>query len=242
MKKLYTSLLFILLLSFQFEARATKIKAIADTLGQARLVKSLSATMCSKIEEEEKKRPLKTLTPEEGKTLFIQIVTATMSEHTDQLSSLMTTNKIGKGKMNAVGEVLGREATMRLMKTCPASQPLVMQLGLSEAKNKPTITPEEKPVLTVLVDDICNRLDTEQAKATFAQLTPSARLEIMQQCMQGAILKHLEELSIFYGIKTVQSSSEMEKIGVKIAFIMAEQCPNHLTKMGLDSNESKGKK
>jgi hypothetical protein len=211
-------------------------------MGQARLVKSLSATMCSKIEEEEKKRPLNALTPEEGKSLFIQIVTATMSEHTDQLSSLMTTNKISKGKAHALGEVLGREATMRLMKTCPASQPLVMQLGLSEIKNKPTITPEEKPVLTVLVDDICKRIDAEQAKASFSQLTPSARLELMQQCMQGAVLKHLEELSIFYGLKTIQSASEMEKIGVKIAFVMAEQCPGHLTKMGLDSNDSKGKK
>jgi hypothetical protein len=198
--------------------------------------------MCSKLEEEDKKHPLNTLTPEEGKSLFIQIVTATMSEHTDQLSSLMTTNKIGKGKANALGEVLGREATMRLMKTCPASQPLVMQLGLSELKNKPSITPEEKPVLTVLVDDICKRIDAEQAKASFSHLTPSARLELMQQCMQGAVLKHLEELSILYGMKTIQSSSEMEKIGVKIAFIMAEQCPSHLTKMGLDSNEGKGKK
>lgn len=244
MKKRYTSLLLILLLSFKFEARATTLLAPPDSLpGQARLIKSLSAAMCSKAEEEEKKRPLRGLTPEEGKALFLQIMLASMSEHADQISSLMTANKISNPKKaNAFGEVIGKEAVMRLAKECSASQPLIMQVGLAEVKDKPAITVEEKQALTPIADDICQRFDAEKAKPSFAQLTAQARSELMQQRMQGAVLKHLEELSDFYGLKTVQSASEMEKIGVKIAFLMAEQCPDHLTQMGLDSSENKGKK
>lgn len=244
MKKLYCSLLFSLLLSFGFEVRAASLVAPADTLpGQARLVKSLSATMCRKVEEEEKKSPLRNLTAEEGKNLFFKIMLASMSEHADQVSNLMTVNKISQPKKaNAFGEEVGKEAVMRLMKDCPASQTLIMQVGLTEVKNKPTITPEEKPVLTIVADDICKRLDAEKAKPSFIELTTAARTEVQQQCMQGAMLKHLEELSNFYGLKTIQSATEMEKIGVKIALLMAEQCPGHLTQMGLDSNESKSKK
>ncbi|UOQ66473.1 hypothetical protein [Hymenobacter volaticus] len=232
MKKLYTIALFSLL--FLLGGHAHGISITADTLrGQRQLVQHVSQTVCSKLADEDKKSPLSKLSPADAQSLFAEVLQSSIREHIDEMSALMTINKINNPRK--FGEVVGREVVLLMVKDCPISQPLIMSIGMAQVKNLPTITAEEKPVLMIVSTEICQRLDTENAKNPIINRSIAERKEVMQTVMQGAVLKHIEALSNYYGFKAIGNKVHMEGVGRKIAMLMADQCPNYLTQMGFDA-------
>ncbi|MBD2714049.1 hypothetical protein KBK19_03265 [Microvirga sp. STR05] len=205
----------------------------ADTLkGQKLFIQHVSQSVCNKLNEEEKKKPLNKLSPEEGQALLEEALQSSMREHIDEMSAIMKANKVSKPRK--FGEMVGREVVIVLLQECPLSQQLFASVGMSAMKGKPTIAPEEKPVLTLVSTEICQRLDTENAKSAISGRPKAERKQIIENAMQGSILKHLEALSNYYGLKQIQNTGHMETVGRKIALLLVDQCPNYLMQMGLD--------
>jgi hypothetical protein len=232
MKKLSTLILSAFLLILM-GGQAYGTAMVADTLkGQKRFVQHVSQTVCIKLAEEDKKAPLSKLSPAEAQSLFTTVIESSMQDHIDEMSALMADNKVSKPRK--FGEIVGRDVVLQMVKDCPISQPLLMSIGMAQLKNMPTIAAEEKPTLTIVATEICQRLDAENTKSSLAGRSVAERQQVVETAMQGAILKHLETLSNYYGIKTISNKAQMEIIGKKIAILMADQCPNYLTQFGLD--------
>ena len=207
--------------------------AAADTLkGQKLFIRHVSQSVCDKLNEEEKKKPLNKLSPEEGQALLTDVLETSMRDHIDEMSAIMKANKVSKPRK--FGEMVGREVVVVLLQDCPLSQQLFASVGVSAMKDKPTIAPEEKPVLTLVSTEICQRLDTENAKSAISSRPKAERKQVIENAMQGSILKHLEALSNYYGLKQIQNTGHMETVGRKIALLLVDQCPNYLMQMGLD--------
>lgn len=231
MKKLSTLVLSSLLILVGEHAFGTAMAA--DTLkGQKRFVQRISQTVCTKLTEEEKKSPLSKLSPAEAQALFSDVLQSSMQDHIDEMSAIMTANNVSKPRK--FGEVVGRDVVLLMVKECPISQPLIMSVGMAQLKNMPTVTAEEKPTLTIVATEICQRLDAENTKTPLADRSATERQQVMETAMQGAMLKHLETLSNYYGIKAISNKTHMEGVGRKIAILIADQCPAYLTQLGLD--------
>ncbi|QNH62550.1 hypothetical protein [Hymenobacter sediminicola] len=230
MKTLSTLLLSALLL---LSGRIYATPTAADTLkGQKLFIQHVSQSVCNKLNEEEKKKPLNKLSPEEGQALLTDVLQTSMQDHIDEMAAIMKANKVSKPRK--FGEMVGREVVVVLLQNCPLSQQLFASVGVSAMKDKPTIAPEEKPVLMLVSAEICQRLDTENAKSAISSRPKTERKQVIENAMQGAMLKHLEALSNYYGLKQIQNNSHMETVGRKIGLLLADQCPNYLMQMGLD--------
>ncbi|WP_157530757.1 hypothetical protein [Hymenobacter norwichensis] len=232
MKKLSTLLLSSLLLVLAGGQVYGNAMA-ADTLkGQKHFVQHVSQTVCTKLAEEDKKAPLNKLSSAEAQSLFTDVLQSSIQDHIDEMSAIMEANHVSKPRK--FGEAVGRDVVLLLVKECPISQPLVMNIGMGQLKNMPAITAEEKPTLVIVATEICQRLDAENTKRPFTNRSATERQQAMETAMQGAMLKHLETLSNYYGIKAISNKTHMEGVGRKIALLLADQCPGYLTQLGLD--------
>jgi hypothetical protein len=233
MKKLSTLVLSSLLILVGGHAFGTGMGMAADTLkGQKRFVQHISQAVCTKLAEEEKKGPLSKLSPAEAQALFTDVLQSSMQDHIDEMSAIMTANNVSKPRK--FGEIVGRDVVLLMVKECPISQPLLMSIGMAQLKNMPTVTAEEKPTLTIVATEICQRLDAENSKTPLADRSAADRQQVTENAMQGAMLKHLETLSNYYGFKSISNKAHMEVVGRKIAILIAEQCPSYLTQFSLD--------
>jgi len=236
MKKLSTLVLSSFLFLLGNYAYGTTVAA--DTLkGQKHFVQQVSQTVCTKLAEEDKKQPLSKLSPADAQALLAEVLQSSMQEHIDEMSTLMSVNKVSKPRK--LGEAVGREVVMQMVKDCPISQPLLMSVGMAQLKNLPGITPEEKPVLTTVATEICQRLEAENTKAPLADRSAAERKQVVEAAMQGSVLKHMEALSNYYGFKAISNRAHMEDVGRKIAILMSDQCPSYITQFGLDESTKK---
>lgn len=229
MKKPFTLLLFLLLLG----SHSYAFSVAADTLkGQKRFVQHVSQTVCSKLNEEDKQHPISKLSTEASQALFERVLQASMEEHLDEMGAVMQANKVSRPRK--FGEVVGRDVVLLLVQDCPVSQPLLASFGVAQLKNNLSVSPEEKPVLTLVSTEICQRMDAENSKTPLASRPAAERKQVMESTMQGAMLKHMEALSTHYGFKALSNKDQMEEVGRKIALLLVDQCPGYLLQLGVD--------
>jgi hypothetical protein len=234
MKQLY--LLLIIGLLAATTGRASSLVAAGDTVpGHARAIRLLSSSLCTKLAQEEQRSPLAKLTTSQGKTLFTQLMVEAMGEHAEDLKPMFEQLQ----KKRGASEALGRDVVLRLAQDCPMAAQFVVQLGLNEVKNQVTLTEKEKGVIGIVTTDICQRLDKKNAETPLDGLPKAERTNLITTAMQGAMLAHFEELGDVYGAKNMRKKSELEEIGKKIAFQMAQQCPSYLVMLGVDGISGK---
>ncbi|GAB2962576.1 hypothetical protein GCM10027048_33980 [Hymenobacter coalescens] len=229
--KLFYSLVFLCLFAATTGWAAAPVAAGDTATGHTRAVRILSAALCAKIVQAGEQRPLADLSGAESKALLTQLMTETMGEHMEMLTPMFAERK----KNQAASEALGRDMVLRLARECSAAQGLVMRMGIAEVKDKPVVNDNEKAVLSLITTDICQRLEKKNAEHPLDKMTKAERESTFATAMQGAILAHMEDLANTYGLKSIQKQSEMERVGKKIGFMMAEQCSNYLLMLGLDS-------
>lgn len=237
MKHLY-SLLLITLLSIS-PALATALAPPDTVAGQTRVIRLLAADMCTRLTAEGEKRSLNDLSAEEAKELLTQTMLGSISANADELQPLLNKARGRRGK--DLGENLGKEAMMLLMRQCPQGQALVMRLGISQAKIPAAQNAEEKALLDLVAQDICTRLDKATTDHPSAKNDAAERQGLFRDAMQGAMLAHLEDISKFYGFDKLQDRALMNSFGQKVAAQMGVTCPNYMVQMGLDATEAKGK-
>ncbi|TGE27526.1 hypothetical protein [Hymenobacter metallicola] len=236
MKK--TLLTLSILVGLTHAATATVLQP--DTLaGQGKLVRNLSATLCARLEEENKKKPLNTLTPEEGKSLITSSLFASMSQHADQFTAFLEQATKNNGDSQAIGRAVGTDVILLLGRECQIAQGLIMRMGMNAYQGKPTISAKEQPLLQKMTVSVCEYMDKENQKAPLASRTPQERTDIMTQAMQSTFTIHEKAVKTIYGNQVLEKQADLELIGRKIALLMAEQCPGYLMQVSLDEVEKK---
>jgi hypothetical protein len=227
--------LFILLSFIRTVAAGPLPSAAPDTTtGHARLVRDMAAAVCTRLEEENKKKPLGTVTPEEGKTLLTSALLSSMGQFTDQLMPMMAEATKAGGTSQSVGMELGRDVVLLLGKNCAVSQALIVRMGLDSYKDKPTISEKEKPLIQKMAASACQSLDKDNAAQPLAKMTAEQRAAAFAKALQGAFSTHEKSLKAFYGPKLDDQQAEMTNLGRKVAMLMSESCPSYVLQVGLD--------
>ncbi|MCB2378381.1 hypothetical protein LGH70_12350 [Hymenobacter sp. BT635] len=197
--------------------------------GQHHFIQKVAGTMCEKLQAETQSRAL---LPQEAEGLLASITESSMLVHAEELNTLMSDNKVSAPRK--VGQKLGSSIVMQLIETCPAGQQLMLSIVSQSLGAKIAISEAEKPVLTLVSADICQRLDTENAARPMASRTPQERQEVFMQVMQGGMLKNMEPLANFYGLDNMKSSKVTSAMGQKIALLITQQCPMYMMRFGID--------
>ncbi|RPD49561.1 hypothetical protein DNI29_01810 [Hymenobacter sediminis] len=148
------------------------------------------------------------------------------------MSALMTANKVSNP--HKAGEALGATMILHLVENCPAGQQLMAGVIQSKFKSKLPITEAERPVLMLVTQDVCQRLDAENATRPISSRSQAERSSVITAAMQGSILKHMEPLANFYGLDKMKNNKLMEGVGQKIALLIFQQCPSYLLQLGID--------
>ncbi|UOQ53794.1 hypothetical protein [Hymenobacter cellulosivorans] len=235
MKRLFP----LLLGSLAYCATAQAAAPLAgDTLrGQHQFIQTVSATMCERLEEEGKAKPLNSFSTVEAQLTISRITESSIQAHTEELGELMAANKISLPRK--VRERLGENIVVHLLESCPAGQQLLMGIVQNQFGAKLSISAEEKPVLLVVSNDICQRLDADNASRPMASRTSKERMDAFAAAMQGGMLKNMEPLANFYGLDNMQKSKVSAALGQKIALLISQQCPSYILRLGLDAMTSR---
>ena len=209
-----------------------------DTLrGQHQFIHQVSATMCERLAEEEKAKPLSSFSAAEAQQTLSRITESSIQAHTEELGELMTANNISLPRK--VRERLGEDIVVQLLESCPAGQQLLMGIVQNQFGAKLAITAEEKPVLLVVSNDICQRLDADNASRPMASRTSQERTEVFAAAMQSGILKNMEPLANYYGLDNMKKNKFSTALGQKIALLISQQCPSYILRLGLDGMTSR---
>lgn len=210
----------------------------ADTLrGQHQFIQKVSATMCERLEEEGKAKPLNSFSAAEAQRTIALITESSIQAHTEELGELMTANNISLPRK--VRERLGEDIVVHLLENCPAGQQLLMGIVQSQFGAKVAITAEERPVLLIVSNDICQRLDADNATRPMASRTSQERMEAFSAAMQSGMLRNMEPLANYYGLDNMKKNKVSTAMGQKIAVLISQQCPSYILRLGLDGMTSR---
>lgn len=204
-----------------------------DTLrGQHRFIQHVSATMCERLQAEAQKRPLTSLSEVDAQSILAATIEGSILAHADEMSTLMTVNKVNNP--HKVGEGLGVTMILHLVESCPAGQQLMVGVIQSQFGAKLPITDAERPVLLLVTQNVCQRLDAENATHPMSSRSQEERRSVIMTAMQGSMLKNMEPLANLYGLDKMKNTKLMESVGQKIALLIFQQCPTYLLQLGID--------
>lgn len=204
-----------------------------DTLrGQHRFIQHVSATMCERLQAEEQKRPLASLSAVDAHSILAATIESSILAHADEMSTLMAANKVSNA--HKAGEALGVTMILRLVESCPAGQQLMVGVIQSQFGVKLPITEAERPVLQLVTQDVCQRLDAENATRAMSSRSQEERRTVIMTALQGGMLKNMEPLANLYGLDNMKNNKLMESVGQKIALLIVQQCPTYMLQLGID--------
>lgn len=204
-----------------------------DTLrGQRRFIQHVSATMCERLQNESQKRPLSSLSAVDFQSVLAATIESSIATHSEEMGTLMTANNVSNPRK--AGELLGVDMILHLVGHCPAGQQLMVGVVQAQFGAKLSVTEAEKPVLLLIANDICQRLDVENATRPFSSRSQEERRTTMMTALQGGMLKHMEPLANLYGLDNIKNNKLMETVGQKIALLILQQCPTYMLQFGID--------
>ncbi|WP_215137851.1 hypothetical protein [Hymenobacter sp. ISL-91] len=206
-----------------FGRAQTTSPAATDSLTQQRLIQQVSADMCRRLEVENQKNPLTKLSKAEAEQLFSRLFLQAAASN-DELATFLTT--IGEQGAREQGEQLGRKVGLLMMRECPVGQQLFMRLGGEQVNQQQGVKPEETKLLQPIATAMCRDLTPRVAE--LRKLPLAKRMETLTEVLSKNLKPHAKQLSQLYGADIFLNKEGMEKLGVKIAALMAPQCPEVL--------------
>lgn len=136
-----------------------------------------------------------------------------------------------------MGFWLTQEATLQLAETCPLARPLLALNGMQTLGQTTRLSVAERTTLGPLAQDICRRLDAENARQSFVSLEPGARGPAVQAAVQAAtqesIAAGMTTLTALYGAEAKRTSDQTLQMRLKIGQLAYEYCPvylNHISR------------
>ncbi len=205
-----------------------------DTLlGQAHLVRRMSAGMCDRLTKESQKIDLAKLTSAESEALFKRILLKTMGENYAEFNALL--EKAGTTSQAELGRIINEQSIIEIAQRCPIASTLMVKVSERHAGISTEITPAERPTLLAITRAVCKQLDEENAKKPFSNLTPAQRGALLQRVLVGTCLKSADELMAQYGDEVMEDEAQGEEIGKKIAVLMVEVCPVYILQAGQEN-------
>ncbi|RFP66850.1 hypothetical protein D0N36_01830 [Hymenobacter lapidiphilus] len=215
--------LFIFAAAPLFGRAQTTPPAAADSVTQQRLVQQVSADMCRRLELENQKSALTNLSKAEAEQLFSRLFLQAAASN-DELATFLT--KIGEQGAREQGEQLGRRVGLVMMRECPVGQQLFMRLGGEQVSQQQGMRPEETTLLQPIATAMCRDLTPRVAE--LRKLPLPKRMSILTEVLSKNLKPYAKQLGQLYGADIFLNKEGMEKLGAKIAALMAPKCPEVL--------------
>ena len=225
MKNSYQVAVFLILLLYVgAPAARAQQAALPDSVAEKRIVTAVGSEMCRQLEAENAKKPIASLSPAESQQLFMRLIMTSAATSPELMDVFVNQPDVAK----SYGEDVGRKIGFWLLRECPVSQSMLMQLGVQSVQRKSPLTPAEESVLKPMAVDVCRFLTERQAHQDLKSLDAAARQQLFQESLVATLRTHKKELELVYGKKAMQDSRKQEELGRKLATQMATQCPDML--------------
>jgi len=131
-----------------------------------------------------------------------------------------------------MGYWLTQEATLQLAETCPLARPLLALNGMQTLGQATSLSVAERTTLGPLAQNICRRLDAENARQPFVSLEPGARGPAVQAAVQAATQESIAAgttaLTALYGVEAKRTPDQNQQVSLKIGRLVYEYCPAYL--------------
>ena len=213
-----------------------------DTLpGHARLVRALSATLCTELSSPQ--APDLNKLPSAGVMQYAQglFVTAMQRDSAQVLALLEKAAAQGIQPAEAARQ-LGHDAMVAVAKNCPAARPLALRLAQTEpgqqalAAQKAKLPPAEQKALQPVANALCATLNASNARAPFAKLTAAGRKQVLMRSIQKAFKPNTAALTRFYGPARLDALLRSGEFDGRVASLMLGQnmCTEYILLVGSD--------
>ena len=235
-------LIFLFLLSslaFAGPIRAAGLYEVvpADTVtGHAHLVRRISQELCTKLTNDHTTN-FASLTSTQAMQLTQQLFADAMQRDSVAVMALMEKGIQQNIQPQQVGQTLGKDVVILLGHECPASLPLITRLMQTEqgqqtlaAQQATVISAAEKKVLQPLAASLCTQLAANDAKGSFAKLTPSQREKTFMAALQKAFKQHTPALLKYYGAAQLDEKLRSGELDNKVGLLAPSEgsCAQYL--------------
>lgn len=234
-------LLAILVLSARGIAQASA-PLPADTLpGHARLVRTISATLCAELSSPQAP-DLDQLSPPAALQYAQKLFASALRRDSVQLHAMMKHAAPQGQSPTDVARLLGRDALLAAATTCPAAQTLAARLVQAGpvrqalAVRQPPLPPAEEQALLPVASALCHELQARNARAPFGKLTPAERQRVYMEAVQKSFRPQTAALNRFYGPAKLDALLRSGEFDGRVARLMASRglCTEYLVLIGTD--------
>ncbi|RSK37379.1 hypothetical protein [Hymenobacter metallilatus] len=210
----------VLLLSVSSTAfRGLAQTAAADSVSEQKMVQRISASMCTQLQQENKKKALASLTKEEATQLFSKLLMASAANEPELLARFTQ----DPTNARAYGEKLGRKIGLQMGQECEVSRPLFAAMsGQGSAQFKPAGTDETK-LVNSLATEFCASITPRQKE--LKALPQEKRLKVVSEQLETSFKAHASEIEQVYGPNAMSDSDKLRSLGSKVGYQSAQQCP-----------------
>jgi phosphotransferase system HPr-like phosphotransfer protein len=203
-------------------------KASASASSTEQLESRLAAEICQDFDKLNATKPFDQLNKDEATSTIQQSMMQVMMKHPQEMEQLM---KASGPDASVVMREIGQRVGSKLATSCPVAMVLFTRLSGSAVSVKAanlTISAEERPLLTILANEVCTDLSAQDAAKPLADQSKEARTAAMQQALQKSMKTHAREISERYGPEIFMDRERIFSLSAKVGSLMTVSCPKQL--------------